>query len=203
MNKEVIIGIYSIVCVATGKVYIGQSIDIYRRWYGYINGKCESQIKLYNTLMKYGVDNHEFLIVEKCDAAQLNERERYWQDHFDAIGRNGLNCLLTKTTDKSGKVSDETCKKISIAKKGQKRAPFSDETKHRMSIVRKGKKHSVEHVKNQAISQTGNRYGPKSDVIKLKLSIANKGKSHATWKPRTRKPHVKKKITSCNVATGT
>lgn len=101
------IGIYKITN-PKGKIYIGQSIDIENRWIDYKKSKCKFQIKLLNSLKKYGPNNHKFEIIEECKVEQLNERERYWQEYYDVVGENGLNCRLTKTKDKSGTDSQET-----------------------------------------------------------------------------------------------
>ena len=50
VNNE---GIYKITN-PNGKVYIGQSIDIDKRWNKYKVKNCKPQIRLYNSLNKYG-----------------------------------------------------------------------------------------------------------------------------------------------------
>ena len=35
-------------------------------------------------MLKFGVENFSFEIVEICAKEQLNEREQYWQDYFKA-----------------------------------------------------------------------------------------------------------------------
>jgi hypothetical protein len=55
---EKIIGIYKITS-PSNKIYIGQSNNILYRWkYCYKKLNCKSQRHLYNSLMKYGFDNH-------------------------------------------------------------------------------------------------------------------------------------------------
>ena len=85
--SEIICGIYKIVNLVNGKVYIGQSVDIYRRWAQHKKiGRNLSEDKyskdydkvLYRAMRKYGVDSFEFSIVEKCDESALYEREQYW-----------------------------------------------------------------------------------------------------------------------------
>ena len=102
-----ITGIYKIIS-PTNKIYIGQSIDILNRirYYKHPNS-CRQQFKLQNSINKYGWDKHKFEIIEECDIKILNERERYWQDYYNSF-KNGLNCRLTTSNDKSGKVSQET-----------------------------------------------------------------------------------------------
>jgi group I intron endonuclease len=114
------IGIYKITS-PSNKVYIGQSIDIERRFNSYNKlSHCNKQRKLYNSFLKYGVNNHIFEIIEECNIELLNKKERYYQEFYDVLN-NGLNCLLTKTNDRSGKMSDESRLKMSIKLIGNKK----------------------------------------------------------------------------------
>lgn len=83
-------GIYKIVN-PIGEIYIGQASCIDRRWREYSCFICKNQAKLYRSIGTYGWINHTREILEECRADQLDERERYWQIHFDSI-RKGLNC---------------------------------------------------------------------------------------------------------------
>lgn len=100
-------GIYKITS-PSGKIYIGQSINIERRFSQYKYLKCKKQTILYRSLVKYGVENHNFEIICKCSLSELNDKERYYQEFFDCTGEKGLNCRLTKSSDKSGKISYST-----------------------------------------------------------------------------------------------
>lgn len=93
------IGIYKITS-PTGRIYIGQSIDISRRFYSYKRCDCKNSVKLYRSLLKHGANKHTFEVVELCDTNKLNERERYFQELFNANSDENLNCLLTKTETK-------------------------------------------------------------------------------------------------------
>lgn len=111
------IGIYKITSLK-GKIYIGQSKCIENRWKDYENpNSYKGQIRLYRSIIKNGLINHKFEIIEECLFEDLNNRERYWQDHYDAIGKNGLNCILTKTEELPRKVSDYMKKQMSIRMK--------------------------------------------------------------------------------------
>ncbi|MFL5810205.1 MAG: GIY-YIG nuclease family protein, partial [Flavisolibacter sp.] len=110
-------GVYIIVS-PSDRIYVGQSNDIDRRWREYKRQQCKSQVRLKASFEKNGVDAHKFLIAELCDESQLNDLERFYQDVFDATNKNGLNCRLTSTNDRSGKLSDEVKGKISASKKG-------------------------------------------------------------------------------------
>lgn len=169
------IGIYKITS-PTNKLYIGQSLNIEKRFNQYKKIRCKCQVALYRSLLKYGVENHKFEVIEECSIELLNERERYWQDYFKVLVF-GLNCKLTKTNDKSGKLSNSTKEKIKQKAIGRK---ASDETKLKMSIVRKGKKggmlgktHSIETKNKISIFNLGKKY---SKETREKISKANKGK---------------------------
>jgi group I intron endonuclease len=106
------IGIYKITS-PTGRIYIGQSINIEARFYVYKKKHCKKQPALFNSLSKHGVDNHFFEVIEECEISALNERERYYQDLFFVIEK-GLNCKLTKTNDKSGYISQASIQKRTL-----------------------------------------------------------------------------------------
>lgn len=99
-------GIYKITS-PSGRVYIGQAVDIEDRFKDYRSYSCKSQIKLYNSLKKYGVDEHIFEYKEECTQEQLNNREGYWQDFYKCVEK-GLNCRRVRTDDRSGYLSEET-----------------------------------------------------------------------------------------------
>jgi len=119
LNKESkICGIYKITS-PTNRVYIGQSNDIKRRMLTYLEPKGgSSQVRLKTSFNKHGIDLHNFIILEECEESLLNERERYWQEYYNVLTESGLNCKMTTTLSKSGKLSDETKKLIGIKTKG-------------------------------------------------------------------------------------
>jgi len=127
------IGIYKITNPKS-KIYIGQSIDIDRRFRFYKKINCKSQTKLYNSLKYYGFDNHKFEIITECLDFELNDLERYYQDLYDVSGNMGLNCILTTSKNRSGKMSKESIQKISNANKGR---IVSEETKIKNSYAQK------------------------------------------------------------------
>lgn len=123
-------GIYKITN-PLGKVYIGQSINITKRFNDYYKLKSDKQILLHRSLLKYGVSNHMFEIVEECELVLLNERERFWQEYYNVLNRKcGLNLKYTESADKRAILSDESKKKISNSNHGKIR---SDECKRKIS----------------------------------------------------------------------
>jgi group I intron endonuclease len=113
-----ICGIYKITS-ANGRIYIGQSINIKQRFKKYFKLHCKQQLRLHSSLLKYGVENHTFEIIEECEQLKLNERERFWQDFYNCIN-GGLNLKLTHTDGKSGAASEITKLRMSHARLGEK-----------------------------------------------------------------------------------
>ena len=95
------IGIYKITS-PTGRIYIGQSVNIEKRLKSYKALNCKTQTKLYKSLKKYGYKNHLFEIICKCESVELNNKERYYQDYYNSVSENNLNCLATISDTKSG-----------------------------------------------------------------------------------------------------
>lgn len=56
------VGIYKIIS-PSGKIYIGQSVNITRRFKQYKRLQCPQQTHLYNSFLKYGVNYHKFEVV--------------------------------------------------------------------------------------------------------------------------------------------
>lgn len=115
MKKQdnVIVGIYKITN-SKGKVYIGQSIDIRKRWkiHKGLYEPHESN-KLKRSLIKYGISEHLFEIIEECPVEQIYEREIYWIKLYNAI-EDGLNIL---EGGQGVKMTQEIKNKISNKKK--------------------------------------------------------------------------------------
>lgn len=114
------IGIYKVTS-PSGKTYIGQSVDIERRFKHYANlNNIKGQIKVYHSMKKYGYENHTFEMIEECTLDELDSREIYWISYYQSniIGLNiseGGNTL--GKLNKGKKRSEETKQKISATKK--------------------------------------------------------------------------------------
>jgi group I intron endonuclease len=83
--EKPLIGIYKITRRVTGKAYIGQSIDIFRRWKEHIcfgEDKKNWQV-IKHALYKYGITEFTFEILEECSKEDLNNREIYWISYFN------------------------------------------------------------------------------------------------------------------------
>lgn len=199
-------GIYKITS-PSGRIYIGQSIDIIARFRAYRNGAAKQQTLLGRSFKKYGYKNHLFEIIEECSVGALNEREIHYISTYDTFNtRHGLNL---KAGGQSGGTnsdavrhklrkpkSEATKEKLRLAAIGRK---VSDETreKHRQRMIGNkhlvgsshmlGFKHSdetkdkIKEKRKHQIMPTGFKR-PWSDEQKKKKSIAMLGENNPKYK---------------------
>ena len=95
--KEKICGIYKITIVPTEKCYIGQSVDVYRRYKEHIYSMKKQRgrddnLPIHRAMRKYGLENVYLEILERCSKEELNGREKYWISYYHSdIKRYGYN----------------------------------------------------------------------------------------------------------------
>ena len=97
LSDNPICGIYSVTNKINNKIYIGQSIDIERRWNQHRYGKGNLILK--NAIKKYGIENFEFDVLEVLESKDikiLTELEQKWFDiKKPFITQNGYNIQKT------------------------------------------------------------------------------------------------------------
>ena len=88
LGTTAVCGIYKITNKLTGLSYIGQAVNVADRWKQHV--KCglgidtPSQNKLYKAMLKDGVTNFTFELLEQCDKQLLNEKERFYINLYQA-----------------------------------------------------------------------------------------------------------------------
>ncbi len=182
----VIHGIYKITS-ESGAIYIGLSTDIYFRICNcYKKMKCKQQLKIYNSLNKYGIESHTFEIIHILDIlnldkneirAKLNNLEFSYVKKFNSfygdndlfglnLSRGGDSMELTNEARESIRIKNtgktippETIAKIIAKNTGKKR---TDETKEKMRQSALGKIVSDEAKANMSKAQTGKKRSKES-----------------------------------------
>ena len=92
--------IYKITNKINNKCYIGQTTKtLEERWTRHkkdaFNLKASNyEYPLYKAFRKYGLENFSFELIEKCEIAQLDEKEIYWINFYDSAKHNGYNQCL-------------------------------------------------------------------------------------------------------------
>jgi group I intron endonuclease len=110
-------GIYKWTNKLTNDIYIGQSIDLYKRFMKYFNLsylKNRETLVISRALIKYGYSNFSLEILEYCDIADLTKREQYY---FDKVNPR-YNILKIAGSYLGHKHTEETKSQISKSLKG-------------------------------------------------------------------------------------
>ena len=212
--EKPVIGIYKITNRDSGKCYIGQSVNVFKRWKEHSNLAVKKKSAIQHAFELYGIDKFSFEVLEECDREMMNDREVHWIAYFDSVSPNGYN--LTSGGGQAFTVSDETKKKLSSANKGKK---HTKETKAKLSASHKGKKQSEEHKANISAAKKGKpstkkgkttppevrakisagkkgkKIGPQSEEHKAKLSASQKGKKKSEETKAKRSASMKGKNT--------
>jgi len=130
------IGIYKITN-PKGKIYIGQTVNIKTRLSQYKNKYKNSMgTYIYNSINKYGWENHTFEVIEECGKEELNLKEIYWINFYNSINE-GLNL---KDGGSFGNHSEETKELIRLKATGRK---LSEEARLKISKSKKGNKYNL------------------------------------------------------------
>ena len=88
IGTSTVTGIYKITNQVTKECYIGQSVDISKRWKDH--AKCGLGIdtpagnKLYKAMQTYGIWNFSWEVLEQCSKDLLDEKEKYYIDLYDS-----------------------------------------------------------------------------------------------------------------------
>lgn len=110
-------GIYIIRNKINGKVYIGQSVDITRRWWEHksrafdLNNNCFHK-PLYQAFRKYGIENFELNILCECAEEELNKEEAKYIKQFNSLVPNGYNILESSDKEYTKKDHCIKCGKV-------------------------------------------------------------------------------------------
>lgn len=190
MEEKLISGIYKITN-PKGRVYIGQAEDLISREIDYQRVyPVKNQIRVYNSIMKYGWKAHTFEVWERCPIKDLNRIERYWQEYFDVLSPMGMNCKYTPTDEKRQVISEKTKQKISNTLKGRMPSQkvldnlktlnvgriCTEETREKIRAANTGRKQNPEAVQKMITSLTGRKL---SEDHKEKIRKANLGKKRS------------------------
>lgn len=184
-----ICGIYKIVNVRTGDLYVGQSVHMNKRWI-----RHQSNLRLgrhFGKLLqadydKYGPDAFQCIVIEECSREDLTDLETYWFDtlhpRYNLMRPTDSGMLGKKQTAehiakrvasfRGYKMSDETKEKLRRANLGKKRPrngkPFSEAEKAHHIALSESRRGQPSHNKGKTLSSE----------TREKLRQANLGKHH-------------------------
>ena len=169
-------GIYLILNTRSGKVYIGQSQDIRKRWSEHkreLNKGIHTNTHLQHAWNKYGAKAFKFKILERCEVVLLDSREQHFLDIYIPQGLCYNIALDAKSSQRGRPLSDEAKRKLSIAFKGRF---VSEETRRKLSEATTGYKHNAETRQKLSVISKNRRRPPTSEETRRKISDSEKGK---------------------------
>lgn len=151
------VGIYLIKSIQTNEIYIGQSVNVNRRIGEHkrlLKKQAHYNEYLQNHYIKYGIQDLSFEVIENCKIEDLDNREKYWINIYNAnIRKYGFNL---DSGGSEGKIFSEE-RRLSIT--GTKNPMY-------------GKKHSQEFINYITIHNRGNSDKlSEKDVEEIKQSI--------------------------------
>lgn len=173
----------------SGKVYIGKTLNLFKRKSQHVRVSFDSSSREYNlafhcAVRKYGWNNIGWEILEEgiFDKDLCNKEIYYINKHSssdsnfgynETLGGGGGNIFKNFSKEKQ----DEIRRKISKSLKGRKKPPKTDEH------IRK----HAEAMKGKTPWNKGIKTGPLSEETKKKMSLANKGRKKPPFTEEHRK----------------
>lgn len=155
-------GIYIITNLINGKRYIGQSVNIKRRFWDHRCISHETNRHLKHALVKYGKENFKYEVLEECKASELDEREIYYinllKPEYNATSGGQGRCkrlsddvkkVLSNHAKQQWEKMTEEEKQERIKKNlvgPRKGHPVSKETREKLRNANIGKKQSKETI---------------------------------------------------------
>lgn len=165
--------IYIILNSRDGKIYLGQAQDIKRRWQAHkrlLNSGKHTNRHLQRAWNKYGAQEFQFKILERCAIDQLDDREQHYLNVY--IPKGICYNLSPSSRNTRGTVrSEETRQKLREAR--NRRPPPSEETKRK--IGESGKGRIVTEETRRKIGEASKKR-KHSEATRRKLSVSHMGK---------------------------
>lgn len=179
------IGIYKITNNLNGSIYIGQSINIKKR---FADHKSPRTLKRNHVLAKafnkYGIQNFMFEVMETCEEISLDEREIFYIKTLEprynmnegGVGNKGhrvskeikRNLSLRGKEQWERKTPEQRAKQIlnNLTSHGP-RYPISQETREKLRNYNLGKKQSAETIAKRMIGMSSKMMGNKNGNKKV------------------------------------
>jgi group I intron endonuclease len=165
-------GVYGIINIVNGKMYIGSSINlasrvtIHKRALRLNNHSNKHLQYAYN---KYGESMFVYFNIECCNKSKLLEREQFWIDNLNVVEEGYNVCPIAGSGMLGRKHTQAALKKISEAGKGR---VFVESHRQKISVALTGKRNYMCGRNGILNPMYGRNH---SDENKYKISLANSG----------------------------
>lgn len=159
-RRRGITGVYLIVNLANGKVYVGSASDSLpgrrKDHFDSLRANRHANRHIQRAWDKYGSKRFVFRILEYCPPEQCIEREQYWLDHYDSANpEKGYNIRKVASSNLGIKHSEESRARHSARAKKQF---SSQESRRKASEAAKRRFSNPEERKRISESLTGRKF---------------------------------------------
>lgn len=145
-------GIYALINKNNGKLYVGQSNDIEKRYRQHKHDAKHRTSLIHRVMRAEGIDSFELMIIEVCNEGMLEKLEDYYIRKLNTLVPNGYNEII-RTRHNRGWKHDEYAKELIRRTKMGYLNPMY------------GKKLSEEHRQKQRESLIGNTYNTETILM--------------------------------------
>jgi group I intron endonuclease len=166
-------GIYSIINTTNGKIYIGSSINIERRWKQHKWALRKGAHHSPHLQRAWDIDGESAFLLTvlcECGVANMTAQEQLFIDaHKAADGSYGYNVCGVSKSRLGTKCSEESKARMSLAKKG--RVSVTKDARRLISEALKGKSKSPETLERMRAAQRNRK--PITEEARAKMSAAS------------------------------
>ena len=185
------VGIYCIKNRINGKVYIGQSWSIEKRWYRHkVTTDKSFKNHLYSAIKKYGIENFEFTILKNIKENENTQKELdYYENYFMNLYNSrdrfyGYNTRGAGSHGRHSKESNEKNRLAHIGKSVNGGIPKSAEARRNMSLNHA----DISGSKNPMFGKKHSKHSLKKISQKAKLRVGSKNSFF--WKHHSEKNKI-------------
>lgn len=179
-KNKVISGVYTITHIPSGRIYVGSSNHIYKRWSTHksaLDNNRHENGYLQNAWNKYGSAQFRFEIVQVISGQELGQAEKQWMTKTNCLNRSkGFNIYPDPTGLERIPLSKEHKKKLSEIFRGR---VFSEKHRQKLSEALKGKgkpQHVMEALRQANVGREW------TEEQRAKRSILSSGSSNGKAK---------------------
>lgn len=157
---EVVIGVYMIEHTASGRRYVGKSVNVYRRLAAHLRSRPKERTFLSSAIEKHGRDAFSTTLLERCATEEeATAREQYWIRELGTRAPHGFN--------------------LTVGGDGVSGLVWSEESRERRAAAERGKKHTADTRAKMAASRRAFYATPEGVAVAAARGLRGAGRKHS------------------------
>lgn len=158
-------GIYRIYNTINGKYYVGSSRNIKRRkaeHFRMLRKGTHHNKHLQNSVLKYGIENFKFVVIEYCEQDEQFERE---QVHLDSV--------IPSFTYNISTIAEGNNNPINMPSMKGENNPFFNKKHTKEARIRMGTKVSIDGIEYFSLTEAGNKLNMSRQMVHKRVNSNN------------------------------